>query len=64
MALIKLTDHETKKNILIGSLNIIDAKRVISANESYTKIRSVGGMVITNYVLETVEEIYELCNKK
>jgi hypothetical protein len=30
---------------------------------SYTKVYSVGAMVSTNYVQESIEEIYELINK-
>jgi hypothetical protein len=59
-AIIKLTnsDHE---EILIGVAQIIN---VVHNNTSgLTKIQSVGAMVITNWVLQTVEEIYEQINQ-
>ena len=69
MALIKLTDYNTKKPILIGTEQIIEVKESITRplnGEPYisTRIRSVGGMVTTNFVVETVEEIYKMVNKK
>ena len=69
MALIKLTDYNTKKPILIGTEQIIEVKESITRplnGEPYisTEIRSVGGMVTTNDVVETVEEIYKMVNKK
>ena len=69
MALIKLTDYDTKKPILIGTEQIIEVKESITRplnGEPYisTRIRSVGGMVTTNNVMESVEKIYRLVNKK
>lgn len=68
MALIKLTDYYTDKPILIGTEQIIEVKRETitpyTSEPPYevTTIRSVGAMVTTNKVKETVEEVYSLYN--
>ena len=68
MPIIKLTERVskygeatfTKNPVLIGTEQIIEIKRqhVKSGNVEYdvTKVRSVGGMVTTNDVIETIEE--------
>jgi hypothetical protein len=56
-AVIKLTNTKHEE-ILIGVESIIDAKTF----DGYTRIRSRGGMVETNYVLQSVEEIFEQIN--
>jgi hypothetical protein len=58
-AIIKLTnsDHE---EILIGVAQIISVQHVNKSG--LTKIQSVGAMVTTSFVLQTVEEIYEQIN--
>ena len=72
MPIIKLTERVSKYGestfttnpVLIGTEQIIEIKRqhVTSGNVQYdvTKVCSVGGMVTTNYVIETIEEIEKL----
>jgi hypothetical protein len=52
------------KSIMIGVPQIIDVHEVrVSEGKTKidcTKIKSVGAMVETNYVLETIEEIQKL----
>ena len=67
--IIKLTNRQGE-TILIGVNQIIEATTMKIANPlnsqellPYTKICSVGAMVSTNYVKETIEEIYELINQ-
>jgi hypothetical protein len=56
--LLKLTSTEGK-TILIGTQNIIDVTPDKTKDGLYrTKVFSTGAMVQTNWVLETVEEIY------
>lgn len=59
--LLKLTSAQDNSTILIGAENIIEAK--IMYHQGYkmdvTKILSVGAMVTTNWVLESVEEIHD-----
>ena len=56
--LLKLTSTEGK-TILIGTQNIIDVTPDQTKDGLYrTKVFSTGAMVQTNWVLETVEEIY------
>lgn len=65
MGLIKLTDYKTKETILVGTEQIIEAKEIINTRHNEppcTVIRSVGAMITTNYVVESVEEIYKLAN--
>ena len=66
---IKLTNRNGE-TILIGVNQIIEATTMKMANPlnsqellTYTKICSVGAMVSTNYVKETIEEINELINQ-
>ena len=75
MPIIKLTERISKYGestfttnpVLIGTEQIIDIKRqhVKSGNVEYyeTRVRSVGGMVTTNNVIETIEEIEALIKK-
>jgi len=57
------------KKVLIGVGSIIDAKEIElgtylhSRKIKCTEIRSVGAMVTTNYVTESIEKIYELMNE-
>ena len=71
--LLKLTKfrwNEEPKPILIGTESIIAVERTtiehhgVRGSAIVTKIQSRGAMVETNYVLETVEEIYELYNNQ
>lgn len=57
--LLKLTDYKTTNSIIIGASNIIDAKRIfLKSHDVYvTEIRSIGAMVSTNWVTETIEEV-------
>jgi hypothetical protein len=70
---IKLTNMNDEA-ILIGVESIISVKLIKVTNSSasiesglresfQTKIESRGAMVSTNYVKESVEEIYELINQ-
>jgi hypothetical protein len=60
--IVKLTDRNNNI-ILVGVESIIDVT-TITTNEltKLTKIQSRGAMVTTNYVIETVEEIYSIIN--
>jgi len=58
-AVIKLTNLKHEE-ILIGVESIIDVKHF--EDRGFTKIQSRGGMVETNYVLQSVEEIFEQIN--
>jgi hypothetical protein len=65
--LITLT-NENGKPIMIGVPQIIDVHEVEIEFRSVgripcTKIKSVGAMVETNYVLETIEQIQKLINE-
>ena len=65
-SVIKLRNHKDEL-ILIGVNQIIEVKSIkINQNTKdaqwVTEIRSVGAMVSTNFVIETVDEIYELIN--
>jgi hypothetical protein len=61
-----LIDKDMSSKILIGVESIIDVEEVIMKNSKNsnsavaTKIQSRGAMVETNYVLESVEEIYKM----
>ena len=70
---IKLTNVNGEA-ILIGVKSIISVKLIKVTNSSasiesglresfQTKIESVGAMISTNYVKESVEEIYDLINQ-
>jgi hypothetical protein len=60
---IKLTNTENK-TILIGVDSIISVKLMKKSNFEifHTQIESRGAMISTNYVKESVEEIYNLIN--
>lgn len=58
--LILLTDKKTGEKILIGTKQIIEIQPIDGGGST---IRSVGAMVTTNYVTETVEQINKLANK-
>jgi hypothetical protein len=58
-AVIKLT-NEHHEEILIGVASIIDVQHF--ATNGMTRVRSRGAMVTTNFVLQSVEEIYEQIN--
>jgi hypothetical protein len=64
-AIIKLTDQNNDV-ILIGIESIIVATTITRKEPNkvtqLTKIQSRGAMITTNYVLETVEEIYKMIN--
>jgi hypothetical protein len=61
-----LIDKDMSSKILIGVESIIDVEEVMMKNSKNsnsavaTKIQSRGAMVETNYVLESVEEIYKM----
>jgi hypothetical protein len=65
--IIKLTNWKGE-DILIGTESIIDARphqmKPSNGNPPIdcTKIQSRGAMVETNYVIESIEEIYNLIN--
>lgn len=58
-AVIKLTT-EKHEEILIGVASIIDV--IHFPKNGMTRVQSVGAMVTTNWVLQSVEEIYEQIN--
>jgi hypothetical protein len=65
-SIIKLTGRK-EESILIGVNQIIEVTEIIFTETNGTKypctrIRSVGAMVTTNYVKESVDEIYEKIN--
>ena len=61
-----LLEKDLSSKILIGVESIIDVEEVIMKNSNNrnsavaTKIQSRGAMVVTNYVLESIEEIYKM----
>jgi hypothetical protein len=61
-----LINKDMSSKILIGVESIIDVEEVMMKNSKNsnsavaTKIQSRGAMVETNYVLESVEEIYKM----
>lgn len=60
--IIKLTNRKNE-TILIGVESIIDVTTIQTKDyEVFSKILSRGAMVETNWVIETVEEIYNLIN--
>ena len=65
--IIKLTDVQKQTPVLIGTESVIEmtTSKVTDGDVSWmcTKIRSVGAMVTTNYVAETVDEIWQMINK-
>jgi hypothetical protein len=58
-AVIKLT-NDKREEILVGVASIIDVQHF--ATNGMTRIQSRGAMVSTNWVLQSVEEIYEQIN--
>lgn len=64
--IIKLTDTENEP-VLIGTESIIRCTGVVfdpNGRRIYcTKIQSRGAMIETTYVLESIEEIYNITNK-
>lgn len=66
--IIRLTDVQKGTDILIGTESVIDMKQAVLTNSNAarfdcTKIQSRGAMVTTNWVAETVDEIWEMINK-
>ena len=61
-----LIDKDMSSKILIGVESIIDVEEVMMKNSKNsnsavaTEIKSRGAMVETNYVLESIEEIYKM----
>jgi hypothetical protein len=61
-----LIDKDMSSKILIGVESIISAETIIMKNSENevekiaTEIKSRGAMVETNYVLESIEEIYKM----
>ncbi len=67
-SVIKLTNHQNSQPILIGTKLIISIEP-ININDDKGKnlvseIKSVGAMVSTFYVKESIEEIYNLIENK
>ncbi len=64
---IKLTNEKNKK-VLIGLNSLISIEKIDGKPDQYmygfTRIRLQAAMVDTFYVVESVEEIYELINNK
>jgi hypothetical protein len=64
-AIIKLTDQNNDV-ILIGIESIIVVTTITRKEPNkvsqLTKIQSRGAMITTNYVLETIDEIYKMIN--
>jgi hypothetical protein len=62
---IKLT-NEKNETILIGVENIIEVTNVFRTDIriDVSKIKSIGAMVETNYVIESIEQIYNLINNQ
>jgi hypothetical protein len=62
---IKLTNIKNE-TILIGVENIIEVTNVFRTDIriDVSKIKSIGAMVETNYVTESIEEIYNLINNQ
>jgi hypothetical protein len=66
--IIRLTDVQKRTPVLIGTKNVIQMFPFILTHYNgskwdCTKIESVGAMVSTNYVAETVDEIWQMINK-
>ncbi len=68
---IKLTQHSwdgAELPVLVGTESIVKAGEFLLKHHDgrmavVTKIESRGAMVTTTYVLESVDEIYEMCNQ-
>ena len=66
--ILKLTDVQKSTPILIGTENVIEMlpqvlKLHTGEQWNCTKIRSSGAMVTTNFVGETIEQIWQMINK-
>lgn len=66
--IIKLTDVQKSTPVLIGTEQIIQMYPMVLKSHTgeqwnCTKIESVGAMVATNWVGETVDEIWQMINK-
>jgi hypothetical protein len=59
-------DETKNEKVLIGVQNIIDVKQMTLSRDNkkalVTQIQSVGAMVETNFVLESLDEIFEMIN--
>ena len=62
--LIKLTNYQNEEFILIGTESIISVETIYIKDKDVevSKIRSRGAMIETFFVIESVEEIYNLYN--
>lgn len=62
--LLKLTEAKNNKPILVGTESIISVEiiRHHGLDKDVTRIQSRGAMVETFYVLESVQDIYNLYN--
>ena len=62
--LLKLTDADNNKSILVGTESIISIEIVMhnGLKKNVTRIRSRGAMIETMFVTESVEDIYNLYN--
>jgi hypothetical protein len=66
--ILKLTNVRTDEPVLIGTESVIQMNpfvlKVLTGDQcGCTKIESRGAMVSTNYVAESVAEIWEMINK-
>lgn len=61
--LLLLTNNKGNK-IIIGVDSIIECTPIKMDGILYTKVLSRGAMVETNFVTETIEDIYKLYNSK
>lgn len=66
--ILKLTDVQKQTPVLIGTENVIDMQPMVLKSHTgeqwnCTKIQSRGAMVATNWVAETVEQIWQMINK-
>lgn len=66
--ILKLTNVRTDEPVLIGTESVIEMnpfvlKSYTGEQWDCTKIESRGAMVSTNYVSESVEQIWEMINK-
>jgi hypothetical protein len=66
--ILKLTDVQKSTPVLIGTESVIEmVPQVLKSHTgeqwNCTKIQSRGAMVSTNFVGETIEQIWEMINK-
>lgn len=59
-----LLTNDNGNKIIIGVESIIKCSPIKIDGILYTKVLSRGAMVETNFVIETIEEIYKLYNSK